>query len=315
MRNNTFVMQIKCPVCFSQNSALFIKIKFFTVKSLFYIYKCKDCSLLFNFPTYSNRDLKRLYGKSYYFFLRDEISELKRVSLQYKRVFSNLELSPNSKIIEIGSGRGYLLYILKQMGYSAKGVEISKEACLYAQRKFNVEVFNGTLEEYAKLTDERYDLILLIDLIEHIKDPHSFMNSLSLISKKGTKLVIDTPNSESRDIEIYKEKFIGFNPYHIRLYSLNSLTHLLRAYNFSILNYFYYGSGRIDIFKERFRNLLYLFKVNTLFDKFKILLRGAFKNREELIKEILFEIKNYDKKSLLENLKGDANILIYAYKE
>ncbi|MEN3044234.1 MAG: class I SAM-dependent methyltransferase [Candidatus Hydrothermales bacterium] len=308
-------MSIKCPLCFSQNSIFFIKIKFLNLKSYFYLYKCKDCSLLFNFPTYSDRELKRMYSKNYYFFLRDEISELKRVSLLYKRVFSNLNFSENSKIIEIGCGKGYFLNILKQIGYSVKGVEISKEASVYAQKKFNIEVFNGSIEEYTKFSIEKYDLILLIDIIEHIKDPHSFMNSLKLISKKGTTLVIDTPNSESRDIHIYKEKFTGFNPYHIRLYSLNSLTYLLKLYGFSILNYFYYSNGSINLFRERLRSFLYLFQVNTIFDKLKIVLKETFRNKEKLLEEILVEIKNYDKKSFLENLKGDTNILLYAYKE
>lgn len=304
---------ISCPLCNSENNYLFMKIKFREVENYFKIFKCRECFLLFHHPPYKENELETMYEKNYYFFRRDESVEFKRIVKVYKRIFYKLSLNKNVKIIEIGCGKGYLLYLLKMLGYNTEGIEISSHATEYAREKFGLYVFNGTIEEYANYRSKKFDLILLIDLLEHIRNPHSFMESIKKISKKGTILVIDTPNSDSQNVKIDREKWSGFNPFHIRIYNLKSIKTLLERYGFKIIDYFYYGNYKRSILKERFREFLLIFNLLTIWDKSKIYIKNIFnKDRDidKLISSLIDEVRNNE----FVSFEGDNNLLVYAEK-
>lgn len=307
------MIRINCPLCNSEDNYLFIKIKFREIKNYFRIFKCRNCLLLFHHPTYKERELKKLYEKNYYFFIRDDSIEFKRAFKVLRRISYKLDLNKNFNIIEVGCGKGYLLYLLDKLGYRVEGVEISETASKYARERFDLNVFNGTLEEYVKERDKKFEVILLIDLLEHIKNPHSFMESIRKISKRGTVLFIDTPNSGSQEIKRERDKWIGFNPFHIRIYSLKSIDALLKRYGFKIIDYFYYGDFKRNKFKGKFREFLSIFNVLTIWDKSRIYIKSIF-NKEKDVERFISSLQKEIKDEEFTFLKGDSNLCVYAEK-
>lgn len=123
------------------------------------------------------------------------------------------------RVAEIGSAKGYLLVLLKRLGWSVQGIEIPAEASDYALSRFRVPTFKVTIEDYLESKSRRHFFVVLaIDVIEHVLNPIDFLNSVdAILSDKGL-LIIDTPNGNSRNIEYLGSKWKGFNPFHIYLF-------------------------------------------------------------------------------------------------
>ena len=100
----------------------------------------------------------------------------------------------NFQILEVGCGYGYLTYALNSVGYNAKGVDISNESIEHANENFGDFYLCADILNLSKTNVEKYDLIILTEVIEHISNPKEFLVALkSLISTDG-KILVTTPN-------------------------------------------------------------------------------------------------------------------------
>jgi SAM-dependent methyltransferase len=98
------------------------------------------------------------------------------------------------RVLDVGSGLGYLTYALNRAGWNTRGIDISEPAVRAANQRFGNYFTVGDAAEYSSLTDDRFDFIVVSELIEHLPDPVSFLDRLGqLLSDRG-KIVITTPN-------------------------------------------------------------------------------------------------------------------------
>jgi SAM-dependent methyltransferase len=147
------------------------------------------------------------------------------------------------RVVEIGSAKGYLLALMKRLGWSVQGIEISAEASEYAISRFEVPTFTGTIESYSSNVYKKvFPVVLAIDVIEHVPNPIDFLKSIDMILSKNGLIIIDTPNGNSQNIEILGSKWKGFNPFHIYLFSSHILQSLLINMGYSIEKCFLYGN-------------------------------------------------------------------------
>lgn len=96
-------------------------------------------------------------------------------------------------LLEIGSGRGYLLKLLGEAGASAVGIEPGLANCEYA-RRFNVNVVRGVFPENAPTG--HFDAILAYAVLEHIADPLRFLEQIRVALPKGGKVILSVPDCE-----------------------------------------------------------------------------------------------------------------------
>jgi len=104
---------------------------------------------------------------------------------------------PVERVLEVGCGAGATLQWLKQTGYckSTYGIEIT-EAWAEAARLHADRVVVGDAE---KLIDTafagvQFDLILCLDVLEHMVDPWHFVDQLPHLLTPGGRIVFSIPN-------------------------------------------------------------------------------------------------------------------------
>ena len=83
------------------------------------------------------------------------------------------EITPDTKLLEIGAGSGWFQILCKMEGISCNGLEISPELVEYAQqlgREYNtdLDIDIGNIEE-ADISASKYDIIIANSVFEHVE--------------------------------------------------------------------------------------------------------------------------------------------------
>ena len=214
----------------------------------FVLRRCEGCGLWFNSPRLDGDALAALYGRNYYFFLRPPARELRRAADMVRRTVRVVDDQVAEKrTLDVGCGRGYLPAVLMELGWAADGVEISPGAADDARRLFGLDVFTGTVEQYAASAQMKtYPLVTAIDVIEHVPDPAAFAAALAKVTAPGGLLIVDTPNADSYNINVKGLAWKGFNPFHIYLFDADNLSQLLGRHGFAVERRFSYSNVPLD---------------------------------------------------------------------
>lgn len=239
--------QVPCPVCGQVSSQVLHDTTYPEHKypGTFTLRQCNGCGLLFNSPRLDPDELGRLYGSNYYFFLRKDAGEFDRIVAMYQRTIGLIASRVQARrCIDIGCGRGYFPAVLKQLGWDASGIEISEDAAAYGRSRFGLDIFTGTVEQYAPSGNVRqFPLVTAIDVIEHVPHPGDFVKAAGSIVETGGWLIIDTPNAAAANIAAKGTAWKGFNPFHIYLFSIENLASLLSRHGLSVETSFSYGNA------------------------------------------------------------------------
>lgn len=102
-------------------------------------------------------------------------------------------------IIDLGCGFGKYIYRLKANGYTnVKGVDISAEQVEAAHKSGIPEIEQGELLPFIKKQPDKIDVVLLMDIIEHLSRQEIF-DPIEEIKKKlseSGKIILHVPNAE-----------------------------------------------------------------------------------------------------------------------
>lgn len=100
------------------------------------------------------------------------------------------------KMVEVGSGLGYLLKSFKDEGWEVEGVDPWRELPSFTRRVHGLNTIPQTLEQ-AKLQDECADVVILLHVIEHVPDPIATMTEIFRVLKPGGHMVLETPRYDT----------------------------------------------------------------------------------------------------------------------
>jgi 2-polyprenyl-3-methyl-5-hydroxy-6-metoxy-1,4-benzoquinol methylase/predicted nucleic acid-binding Zn-ribbon protein len=190
----------------------------------------------------SIKDESGFYGRSYYEkYLIEEFgfpslperarTDLPERCLYWLRTLLRYRLPPG-KALEIGSAHGGFVALLRWVGYDATGLEVSPWLVEFAQRTFEVPMLLGPIEQQA-LEPESFDVIALMDVIEHMPDPAGAMRRCAELLRPGGVVLIQTPCfPEGKTHAQLVEENAPFlkmmvAPNHLFLFSRKSISRLL----------------------------------------------------------------------------------------
>jgi len=147
----------------------------------------------------------------------------------------------NETYLEIGCGNGIAVdQFENNLSCIIDGCDLNEKALLLSKkstgRKFLYNIFDQNKDFV-----HRYDGLILLDVIEHIKDDISFLKVAALHSKVGGKIIINVPAYQW----LYSDydKAVG----HIRRYSAKDLRQLFKDTGLEEVKIYYWGALLIPI--------------------------------------------------------------------
>lgn len=113
-----------------------------------------------------------------------------------ERILHKLISDDAKKVLDIGCGSGGLAKILQTKGKTVFGVDISSTALDKAKPYLHDSFcFDVQRDDWpAELMEQKFDLIIASEVIEHIFQPSDFLEKVKLLIGHGGSLVITTPN-------------------------------------------------------------------------------------------------------------------------
>jgi SAM-dependent methyltransferase len=98
------------------------------------------------------------------------------------------------RILDLGSGNGYIANELQKAGYDVIGVEPSPESVKTASASFpNVRFFQGSAYDDLAAQHGRFHAVVSIDVIEHMFAPRLFLKTAKALLKPRGMLILSTP--------------------------------------------------------------------------------------------------------------------------
>jgi 2-polyprenyl-3-methyl-5-hydroxy-6-metoxy-1,4-benzoquinol methylase len=201
------------------------------------IYRCRKCSIMFQNPAKSQS--LQTFDSTDYWRLPNLESSMKIAGYLLQRIIANL--LPSANVLEIGSGVGALGSLLLKKGFLYQGIEPSPSLYKLAINNFpelEGKVKNCFLQE-ASLGRNLFDVIVMVDTLEHIPYPIEFLQNLKQYAKPEALLYLEVPNeslfyfkgSIRRILRIYDN--FPTHPTHMNLFTVNTIQKLIKKAGFT----------------------------------------------------------------------------------
>jgi SAM-dependent methyltransferase len=116
-----------------------------------------------------------------------------------KRVDKDLGLR-GKRILDFGCGYGDLLAHFFARGIAAEGFEVSEESAAATRARFAAQpLFRGVATSRGELADESFDVVLLVEVIEHLLDDQvaPVLAEVHRLLAPGGRVVVTCPNGEN----------------------------------------------------------------------------------------------------------------------
>jgi len=157
----------------------------------------------------------------------DRVALEAALGIQGKIKFLKTYSPPGARrMLDIGCGMGGYMRAGEILGLDVVGYEPSREHSEIARSIFGFDVRSN----YFCGTDEKFDLIVLSHVIEHIHDPAAFLNTIVKSLTPVGRLVVVTPNADSLSARVTGSRWPMLVPEdHVTLLTRTALTLLLPA--------------------------------------------------------------------------------------
>jgi 2-polyprenyl-3-methyl-5-hydroxy-6-metoxy-1,4-benzoquinol methylase len=133
----------------------------------------------------------------------------------------------NNRILDIGCGSGFFLEVAKNRGWQVFGTEYTVEAIEICNKK-EISMHLGKLDPLW-FDENFFDIIVSIEVIEHINNPLEELNNIKTILREGGLFYFTTPNFNSIERFILRDKYSVIEyPEHLSYYNSFSIKILLK---------------------------------------------------------------------------------------
>jgi len=251
---------------------------------------CRGCGLMVTHPFPDSEQIHARYQDSFYSPEGERFSEsAEQVSRFFrKRRASYLErmLGRKGSILDVGCGRGIMIYELHKRGWQVAGTQLSETAGSFIRKVFGIDCFVGELT-HAPFRLHSFDIVTMWHVLEHLRDPLLYLGYCRRLLKPGGYLLIEVPNAGGWSARMTKAAWMGWDPlHHLHHFTPSTLSLALQKTGFTPFawDFFSWEYGPFTTLQS----LLNLFmRRDALFEHLRIARHGI-RARKQVCRQGLF---------------------------
>jgi len=145
------------------------------------------------------------------------------------------KISKEGEIFDFGCGSGYLVGYLQKLGYNVSGSDISQEAIEFGKAK-DIHGLEVVQNDQIKTQNGGFEVILTLDVIEHIEDDLGAIRAIQEALKPGGTAIITVPAYQ------WMWGVQDEVAHHFRRYNMKSLLKLFEHTNLSVVKKSYFNT-------------------------------------------------------------------------
>lgn len=185
--------------------------------------------------------MAEIYQREYYDawgIQHDEATtrHLKRAT--FERLIGPLrhELGERPRLLDCGAATGYLMEVAAEAAMEPYGVELSEFGARCIAEKFGPgRVFCGPFEQasFEGADREFFDVITMIDFIEHVRDPAAILAKAYRLLRPGGRILMLTPNAASLSRRLMGPRWLHYKIEHLSYFTPAGLSRCLERSGFT----------------------------------------------------------------------------------
>lgn len=170
-----------------------------------------------------------------------DLSNKRKIDARYsnsaKRIETFKKYADLNNLFDVGCGEGIFLKVLKDLGYkNIIGLEPSTMGLDFATID-EAKILHGNIENINEsfLKENDIHTITMFHVIEHLKDPCAVVKTIYDNIKKGDKLIIETPDTNSYVLKKSNYENELIYPEHLHYFNKSNLQKLLEKSGFTVV--------------------------------------------------------------------------------
>ena len=157
---------------------------------------------------------------------------------------------PGGRVLDFGAATGGLVARFLAAGVNADGLEYSSSAREWCNQVRGIRLFKA-IED---IPPETYDLITMIEVIEHVPDLWSVLSGIRQCLRPGGELFVTTPNRKGLRARLENGNWVEASKgFHLFLFDHHSICHHLRRNGFDDIRHVRFS----PIVKRGFSRLIF----------------------------------------------------------
>lgn len=241
-----------CLVCGSARFAPLFRASdrlYHTTSREFAVVRCGECGLVRLDPQPAPEELRQYYPDTYWF--APDQSAASRLEEAYRRlvlldhVRFVAQALHNSQargpLLDVGSGGGLFLGLMRERGFRAVGLDFSREAAAIAWRQQQVPAVCAVLES-APFPAASFAGLTMFHVLEHLYDPRAYLNAARNLLAPDGRLVVQVPNLASWQFRLLGRAWNGVDvPRHLFDFRDRDMEKLMQQCGFEVLRRKYFS--------------------------------------------------------------------------
>jgi len=186
-------------------------------------YHCIDSDLRFFYPMVTGSENFYEHLQKFEWYYMDEKDEY-----DYAKNF----IKESDLVLEIGCGKGAFAQKISTKKYV--GLEFSRKAKEIAFSK-GILIENESIQSHSVAHPAKYDVVCAFQVLEHVSEIRSFIESSIKALKPGGLLIYSVPSADSF-LSIITNHIFNMPPHHVSFWSDKCLKHIADIFGMKIVN-------------------------------------------------------------------------------
>jgi SAM-dependent methyltransferase len=234
--------EIACPVCGANETerVLLARDLLFASPGGYPLVRCVKCQMEYVSPRPTGSALGRHYPADYFGyslhedapafmqpFLRAMAQGISRRRLQYLERVTG-KLTPEAALLDVGCGVNRLLELIRdERGCTGTGLDFKPEIVEYVRERLQMPIVQGSLLD-AKLPDSAYDVVFMMEYLEHELDPRAVLQEARRVTKTGGHLALELPHIAAWPGRLFGARWWNLDiPRHLMFFTPDTLRRML----------------------------------------------------------------------------------------